>query len=360
MSVQSSLLMTSVLAVAANHLGFQDPRYSAIAFQYKGSTLKSLRRILTADWRTTSESELLGTILMLCFLEISDQCHPNWMAHLDGANAIIGRPSITQDTYSDPILSCFIAPYFAAHNIMAYTAVANPALEPRLLEGGRHWLSKINRPCQEIDCIIGCSKELLSIILETSLQIRRLKKNTSPCKLRQARAWKDTTERKLGNLKQEIPGDWSSEQPPSSFHSVIAAWNTAEAFRHATVLLLQYLDDQDSCHESTIQSCVHTILELVKQCPIHEHGARSSSFWPFFIAACHSTREQDRVYVLNRFRALERPKRFGNIRPARKVIEHVWKQRDLRADDTDQERCGVRCFEWEDAMAQLGSNISLT
>lgn len=99
----------------------------------------------------------------------------------------------------------------------------------------------------------------------------------------------------------------------------------------------------------------------MRQCPIDPGGRRSSSLWPLFIAACHVSTDEDRVYVLERFHGIESRKRFGNIRPVRKVVEHVWKMRDLRADLVGNERDKAdRCFEWEDAMALLGSNLSLT
>ncbi|EXJ89831.1 hypothetical protein A1O3_02898 [Capronia epimyces CBS 606.96] len=351
--------MSSVLAVAANHIGLHNPRYHIIASQYKGSTLKSIRRLLAADWQTTSKSELLSTLLMLCYAEISDQCRPEWLVHMHGANAIARQPPVVQATDSDAILSGFIAPYFAAHNILAYTAVADPALEPRLVDGGRHWLSRIKRSHWEIDSSIGCSAELLSIILDITVRIRHLKRNPDLSTRTQARVWKNKTERLLRNLRQELPGNVICDRPSSSYPDVSTVKIGAEAFRQGAVLFLQYLEE-DSFHEAKIQHCVDTILALMKQCPVKEHGGRSSVFWPFFLAGCHSTKEGDRAYVLDRFRLLERPKRYGNTRPARKVIEHVWKQRDLGADEPCQQKCGSRCFEWEDAMVQLGSTISLT
>lgn len=356
-SVDSPLLMKSVLAVAANHLHFQDPRYRIIALQYKGFTLKMLQRVFKQGPQIMSKSELLGTILMLCFFDISDGCHANWMMHLGGANTVMKIQSTIQDSRSDAAVSSFIGQYFASHNIMAYTALADPALEKTLFEGGLYWLDKINRPFQEIDCITGCSSEVMEIILKTSYRIRAQKKMPTSTDRKSIVPWKKKTERQLGCLLQNVPN--SETAFLSSAASVVTVTKTAEVFRHATVILLQYLDPNATLKASTIQDCVRKILDIVRTCPIHPSGARSSSLWPFFIAACHVTLDEDRIFVLTRFYSLEGRKRFGNIRPVREVVEHVWKQRDLRGN-THGEKWGKRCFEWEETMELLGLNLSLT
>ncbi|KAH8810653.1 fungal-specific transcription factor domain-containing protein [Xylogone sp. PMI_703] len=383
-SMSSSLLLKSVLAVAANHLRFHDPRHRITALQYRGYTLKTLQQLLQGETHKISKIELLSTILMLCFFDISDGCKPGWMEHLDGANKVLTQLSSQNNTRSDEAVLSFLGQYFASHNILAYTALAHPTKEREqsLLQGGMCWLKMIQRPEQEIDCIVGCSTELLTIILELSQRIRSQKDTISPQERHQIFLWKVETERRLTTLVQTplIPPRTSSSSPsPADSQGISTLLNTAESFRKATLILLQYLCPSlslVSTRQSTIKTCVREILDLMSSCPISPVGARSSSLWPYFIAACHVTEDQDRIFVLRRFDEMESRKRFGNIRPVREVVECAWKQSDLRADGingivewSNSQDSGLgrdnnakrqKSFVWEEAMALLGINLSLT
>jgi hypothetical protein len=384
-SVSSPLLLKSVLAVAANHLRFQDPSYRIAALEYRGITLKNLQLSLQCETGTVSQPELLSTILMLCFFDISDGCKSDWMDHLDGASKVLTQLSASsQERRANRAILSFIGEYFASHNIMAYTALAHPTRERErtLLEGGLNWLSLINRPDQEIDCVVGCSKELMSIILEVSQKIRHQHMASTAQERHDIFLWKMRTENRILELNQEIATSSDSVTRPlnNPTQSLSTLRYTAEAFRHATLILLQYLAPTSSSPVATqtaIQTSVRTILDLVSRCPISPIGARSSSLWPNFVAACHVTADEDRVLVLSRFHEMESRKRFGNIRPVREVVECVWKQADLRADGAGtpgvggDETTGLpgelrgneevkRCFVWEEAMALMGINLSLT
>lgn len=383
-SISSPLLLKSVLAVAANHLRFHDPSYRITALQYRGLTLKNLQMLLQCETDSISTSELLSTILMLCFFDISDGCTSDWMEHLDGASKVLTQLSASShERNSNSTILSFIGEYFASHNIMAYTALAHPTREREkaLLEGGLNWLSKINRPDQEIDCIVGCSKELMSIILEVSQQIRSQNNASTAEERHDIFLWKMRAEDRILTLTQEPPitSGSSPSSSPSTTQSLSTVRKTAEAFRQATLILLQYLAPSSSSPTVTqdaIQASVRKILDLLALCPISPIGARSSSLWPYFVASCHVTADEDRVFVLRRFHEMESRKRFGNISPVREVVECVWKQADLRADTAGvagwdkeinssrigkEEEGGVkRCFIWEEAMALLGINLSLT
>lgn len=361
--LNSSLLLKSVLAVAANHLRLQDTRYHITALQYRGTTLRSLQNLISNPG-TASRSELLSTILMLCFFDISDGCQSDWIKHLRGARRIMMQPSSLSDGHFTTEVMTFLAQYFASHNIMAYTALADPRKEKSLKAGSKFWLKRIIRPEQEIDSIVGCSKELMAIILDISCRVREAR---NPTTLTSAEAqslqiaWKQSMQLRLETLEQIIP---------SSSHSTPVAMArlqyTAEAFRDAALVLLQYLDPQPSSSStSKTRQLASKILSLLEEnCPILPSGARNSSLWPLFIAACHVEDDDERLIVLRRFDRMESRRRFGNITPAREIVECVWTRNDLRADDIGQKTRGIgvrnRTFEWEDAMAFLESNLSLT
>lgn len=360
--LNSSLLMRSVLAVSANHLRFQDTRYHVTALQYRGSTLRSLQRLISNPGKT-SKSELLSTILMLCFFDISDGCQSDWTKHLKGARQVMMQPYSSPDAHSATEVITFLAQYFASHSIMAYTALADPRKEKSLKAGGKFWLKQIIRPEQEIDAIVGCSKELMGIILDISSRVRDARNpRISMCSEAQADqiTWKQAMDLRLQTLQQTVPSS-----PHTTSISASRLQYTAEAFRDAALLLLQYLDPQPpSLSASRTRQWVTDILFLLEKCPINPSGSRSSSLWPLFIAACHVENDEERLLLLGRFHNMESRKRFGNIKPVREVVEWVWRRSDLRSNDNGRKDNGngiwKGSFEWEDAMALLGSNLSLT
>lgn len=271
------------------------------------------------------------------------------------------QPENAQDGHASTAVITFLAQYFASHNIMAYTALADPTKEKALKIGGRFWLSQITRPEQEIDSIIGCSTELMTIILDICSRVRKSRSygmSVSEEQKADQSDWKRNMESRLLLLEQHVT--YSS----GTTAATARLQHTATAFRDAAMILLQYLNPEaTSASASNIKTgpLVKSIFSLLEKCPIDPSGSRSSSLWPFFIAACHVDTEEQRLFVLKRFYIMENKKRFGNITPVREVIECVWKRKDLRADEANpRNENGIGCFEWEDAMAFLGSNLSLT
>ena len=56
--------------------------------------------------------------------------------------------------------------------------------------------------------------------------------------------------------------------------------------------------------------------------------------WPLFIVATLGVRpesDEDRKLVLERLDALQQTRQLGNVKKARRIIEDVWKARDLRS-----------------------------
>ncbi|KAF7588350.1 hypothetical protein BBP40_005878 [Aspergillus hancockii] len=97
--------------------------------------------------------------------------------------------------------------------------------------------------------------------------------------------------------------------------------------------------------------------------------------WPLFLAGCCAVTEEDRMTVMVIFEESEQLKRFGNIRPAREVVEMVWRQHDLGVQDDRKRRRAAAVatgrpvekntqserFIWERAMKMLGGwKLSLT
>lgn len=396
----SPLVLRSVLAVAANQLKHYDARFEVTALRYQTATLRSLSRMIActsgtgtaaATTPSLSKTEILSIILMLCFFEFANDnsCRPvatqAWRVHLDGARRILELPASAFGGVGacDTGVVTFLAGFLASRSILAYTTLVEPADEKALFRGGSYWLSKIARPFEEIDNFTSCSNEVLSIILEICYRIRRTKrKGDTDTDWGSIRAWKQETEFRLRNLVQELPASASSS--PSTSSTAITDYppalttmtRTAEAFRHAALILLQHLDPDVAVEESpVVHDSVATILTLMTAgVPLSPPGksGRSVFLWPYFIAACHVRTDEERVVVLRNFDTLERiGASVANDRAVsfiREVVERVWKQRDLRADHThnllgsngipdSNDDNDPACFEWERVMRSLGYTL---
>ncbi|KAI9038305.1 uncharacterized protein KD926_010961 [Aspergillus affinis] len=405
-SLVSPLVLRSVLALAANQLKHYDNKFKVTALHYQSTTLQLLSQTIASASRkdqasqqtalsnlSLSKTEMLAIILMLCHSEFSNDIayRPGftsaWRAHLDGARRILELPTPGPSGEGAGVIT-FLGGFLASHSVLAYTTLVNPHDAEFLFRGGTYWLTKIARPPQEIDNYTNCSTELLSIILETCHRVRHRRNHKSLNQCSSLRAWKRETQARLLHLIQFHV----SIQPLSSPITITAVSNpiteypppiptvnrTAEAFRHAALILLQYLDtDYPFEKNSMVKESVTILLSLMNAgVPIPPPGksGRSVFLWPYFIAACHVQIDEDRAVVLKNLHQLERIAATVDnnaVQYVREVIEGVWKQRDLRGDRTsisfsakggcfcalalggDHTDKDEPCFEWEVVMRSL-------
>lgn len=378
-SMASPPVLISVLAQAANQLKHYDNRYEVTAIRYQNATLQSLSQTIASanssmDERgqfhqtssTSWKTEMLAIVLMLCHSEFSNdiayrpRVAPAWRVHLEGARRILELPSPSRSLELSGVVT-FLAGFLASHSVLAYTTLVNPDDAEVLFRGGKYWLGKIARPAQEIDNYSNCSTELLSIILETCHQIRRRRLHQVPDECERLRVWNQETQTRLFTLSQFHASSFQTSSPISitplsnpitTYPPPIPTVNrTAEAFKHAALILLQYLDPQCAVENSpTVKESVSINLSLMSVgVPIPPPGksGRSVFLWPYFIAACHVQSDEDRAVVLRNLQQLERVAAavFNNaVTFIREVIEGVWKQRDLRGGSGSGVSSKRSCF----------------
>ncbi|MCJ1405850.1 hypothetical protein MMC11_009080, partial [Xylographa trunciseda] len=94
---------------------------------------------------------------------------------------------------------------------------------------------------------------------------------------------------------------------------------------------------------------------------------------------CCAKTETDKIVALNLFETAQQKINLGNIVPAFKVVQGVWQQQELQADEQVCPRTRKRklqqngrqrtaqneeqrfdgCYDWEKVMAAMGYQISL-
>ncbi|KAL2850091.1 fungal-specific transcription factor domain-containing protein [Aspergillus pseudodeflectus] len=367
MAMSSTGLYHATLAIAANTLRLSNPSYRVPALEHHSRSLAHLRFLLSQDeWTERELDEMIGLVLMLCWFEISDNSCPAWITHLNGCQDLLHtrqcRPA--RSAHSEQ-LGNFFNRYFAFHHVLARTAFrldsSSSALQLPLVPAGTENTAADDPDV--IDTYMGLSPSLLVLINQVA-EIAWSDPAHSPTSSEHILL----LERQLENLHQVPPlGDGMIDET-----ECIAI---AEANRLGALLLLHEVDSTVAASGTTKATttsrhegknrCVERILALILEKRANMMRTAVLPLWPLFLAGCCAPSDAERVIVMRLFGELEGIHRFGNIAPAMQVVQMVWRQRDLAAQDDRkrQKNNGTRQarFEWERAMTMLGNwKLSLT
>lgn len=162
LGMKSELLFKTIVAIAANELNIVQYRsfYEDIARNSMSYVLEELPKLIHKGKVTNSNNwdEILPTILMLCFADISTECGRIWILHLNGAKEFI-RYLI--DSQVEGELSKFVVRYFISHEIMGQTAWSD---QPNNLLWDPFFEDLKYDYDTNIDLVLGCSPYLISLI----------------------------------------------------------------------------------------------------------------------------------------------------------------------------------------------------
>ncbi|RAL00322.1 Zn(II)2Cys6 transcription factor [Aspergillus ibericus CBS 121593] len=354
MALNSEGIYHAALAISANTLRLSEARYRVPALEHHHRALLYLRTLLGRDsWTDRELDEILGLVLMMCWFEISDNSRPSWVTHLDGFQLVMSarkkqRPQILS-WHSQELLS-FFDRYFAFHLVLARTAFRWESPQTQACLSPTPFSSSLP---DTIDPYMGFSHSLLLLIN----RIADL-------------AW---TEREVDHqtvygLKEKL--EMIHQTSPDGDGDSQSSMTIAEANRLGAMLLLYEICSSAETN-STFPSfapedkhdCIRQILDLIQEHKTNIMRTAVLPLWPLFLAGCCAPSDDERVVVLQLFNELEGIRRFGNIAPAREVMEMVWRHRDLAQSGLGNGvKMGKRVrFEWEHAMLMLGGwKLALT
>ncbi|KAI9740433.1 MAG: hypothetical protein M1834_005013 [Cirrosporium novae-zelandiae] len=211
----------------------------------------------------------------------------------------------------------------------------------------------------EIDPYMGFSNALLLLINEIADLAQSSSYTSSPRNLIavgeesaiQAKVKRLKTS--LENLKQSPPfygTTKTKEGTPKGYqkHELVLK-ATAEAYRLGALVFLYETCSLLTARAASLtnpeppllgpeekEQYISKILHLIDESNYDDMSIMTTAacpLWALFLAGCCSRKEHNRVVVLSIFEAWEGQKRFGNVTPAREVVEMVWRQRDLAGDD---------------------------
>ncbi|GCB27252.1 uncharacterized transporter C757.13 [Aspergillus awamori] len=306
-------LRNAMVSVAANQLRLLgDARYANEAALYKNRAIQGLQQAVELQ---NIDDGIIGTILMLCFYDISDKCDSSWVKHLEAGLDLLD--CLPCSASSSQGLRRFFQMYFVAHAIMRRTA--SPGM---MYENGRYGWSE-NDNLDEIDTIMGCSRRLMGMINDISdlpSDEHMKTTNAGPADTYISRA--NRLACSLINLAQTLP-------PHLQHREDIA--RIAETKRLAALLYLiervgsttyrrQFIPRTDK------RTLVNKMIDLIQSLP-----DSATLLWPLYVLGQTALDDQDhRRFVMDRLERIERTRNLGSVRRARTAMKDTFRIMDMR------------------------------
>jgi hypothetical protein len=340
----SSPLLHVILSISAAELYHvsKDPAYEHMSVVYKVQALRGLRDdIQNGNEAPAGRDQITGsiaTVLMLCFLEVSDlishvssiltipqitnECSPTWMTHLKAGRDLCAITLSTSARLDDDFRR-FCVMYFVAHEVMSRTAY----IQETIFEPSEWWAGDEDT---EVDTMMGCSRGLmhqLSAISNLILDMRSINDlDFSPRR--------NAIERALFSLRQDPPAHSFSDELVS----------IAEMKRLSALIYLYTCIDHATPSSSTIMCLTAQVMERLRSLP-----AKSTLIFALFVVGTLGVKtEEDRRLVLDVFAELIRIRPLASIVRAQSVVKAVWVDRDLG-----------KCERWEELVEGRGGLLSL-
>ncbi|KAK5679421.1 hypothetical protein LTS10_008238 [Elasticomyces elasticus] len=324
-------VLSSVLAISANQLRILGRKEYDIATWTSYSKALTELRDRVQKYASSGDGgweDILATSILLCFFNISATCSDSWLAHARCARTILSTQSCSSGLPQDLGELCGLAwTYFATHDVLAGTASS--------LRYQRWSLDHASNNVQHINTLSGCSNELLDLISETSEMAESMARlNGSevqfpPASSTQLAQQRDIVERRLHSLKQ-LP---SSQMTLNIRLDEILL--VAETKRLAALIYFYGRVDGVLPHQHPVNNLTSKFCDMLDRISINT----TVLLWPLFIVGTFGIqpeKDEDRKVVLDRLMAMQRTRQLAHVKKARRVIEAVWKARDLRAAHESQ------------------------
>ncbi|KAF2656195.1 hypothetical protein K491DRAFT_715581 [Lophiostoma macrostomum CBS 122681] len=310
----SRSLLQSTLALSSFHLGRPEA-----ALRHKVEAIKAL----SESFSETPHSRLtqIAACMMLTVYSVFDVSDTTWQLHLRGAKTV--TEALTSHERRMPSIG-FILDWFEYHNTFSgYSHSTDPS---QCNHAHNLVLPESNSDSQKIIGLLGCSGELLQLI-----QCINHLRNLQSCTLPRGRQEQDDIlhatqllRNRLTNLRQECHIVQIESAGAIDSQRITL---TAELYRIASLLYLYQVAPLPALPDNAVQSVVMTGFAVLGQLEV------CTSPWPLFMLGVHATSDVDRQITLATIDTAVLKRGVGNYQIIKGLIQSVWKQRDLHADD---------------------------
>ena len=289
---------------------------------------QSIKRLSQEISNMNTEASL-ATSLALAFSEGWDHHTSTGIQHLKGAKFMVKKAVAEQDSVirsgilpspQEQTRLKFLCNTFVYMDVIARLTSLEEAHDLDLGD-----LITIINPITsdpiEVDPLMGCAVELFPLIGRVANLIQRVRK-TATNSLQIVSEANDLKEQ----LQQwQPPATMMFERPEDTSSEVQHSIQTAEAYTYATLLYLhQAVPEIPSESSSVLARCVLMRLASV---PISSR-AIIVQIYPLLAAGCEVTTQEDRHWVLERWRSMINRLRIGNVNRCVDIVQEVWLRRD--------------------------------
>lgn len=314
LSKDSSALHHAICALTAFHCSRGNPHLRVHGMDHMRQSIRTLAMGL----KNMRVDVALATTLTLVFAESWDRHISTGIQHLRGAKTLVSRATALQNQMK--LRQNELARLRFLYNAWVYIDVISRLVS--LDDNGSDDIPPLpftpHLPIHEIDPLMGCATTLFPLISRAANLIQKVRKsrNNSMAIISQAIELKTLIE------QWEAPKYFEPPEDPTS--EVQHSFQTAQAYRWATLLYLhQAVPEIPSEPASDIAKRVLVLLATVppssRTLVVH--------IFPLLVASCEMQTEEDRMWVRERWAAMQSRLMIGSIDRCLEVIKEVWIRR---------------------------------
>ncbi len=340
MAIRHKGLMHSLLCLSGSHLASRGKSSAynerqLYHFQCALSNLRTDKKVTanaTGLSRDPIDDPTVAQTLVLCLRSIcSGETNGEYRPHMDAARHLVVNHSSQNDQFGQ-----FLFEFFMYHDVS--NSLTSLDRRPLLLTENFVLPTFIMQP--EAGALLGVLDGLfgyMSKITQIRDKIRtRRRRRLEPCVDYQT-------------LSDAVAIDdgirvWHPAQKEDSDRFI-----AAQLYRQATWVYL-YRTIQPSVRSDKIVDAVEQGLELVRRLP-SDASAQSILLMPTFLLGCAAFDERQRPDIEKAFDGLQSYSNLGNIKPAREIVEIVWRMMDEGDEDS---------WDWETIIKNNGYDFLVT
>ncbi|KIW26799.1 uncharacterized protein PV07_06604 [Cladophialophora immunda] len=275
----------------------------------------------------------LATSLALAFSEGWDRHVSTGVQHLRGAKVMVNNAVIRhrrdmqmgQMTTQDANRLKFLCNTFVYMDVIARLTSLEEAPDLNFEE----ILATVNSPFGdqvEVDPLMGCATTLFPLMGRVANLIQRVRKTES----NSLTIISTAMELKEQLQQWQVPSVLIFERPEDPNSEVQHSVQTAEAYRYATLLYLHQAVPEIPSDPAA--SLAKKVLVTLASVPLSSRATIVQIF-PLFAASCEVTDPDDRSWVMQRWQAMIRRLKIGNVNSCWRVVQEVWTRRDAYEDE---------------------------
>ncbi|KAE8331791.1 fungal-specific transcription factor domain-containing protein [Aspergillus sergii] len=309
-------LYHAIFSLSAFHCSKKNPSLKVYGMEHMRRSIACM----VQDIQNMRADAALATSLALAFADTWDRDTRSCIQHLRGAKALVSQ--VVGLGLQAGLCAADLDRIRFLYNTWLYMDVI--ARLTSLEESGDQKidLSILQLPkgaVHEIDPLMGCATTLFPLIDRVAQLIQRVRKTNS----NSISLVSEAIELKR-RVEQWEPPDWF-EPPEDPTSEVQHSIQIAHAYRWATILYLHQAVPEMPCEPAS--ELAKRVLLLLATVPPSSRTTIIQMF-PLLAAGCEADQEEDRQWVLGRWRSIQTRLMLGSIDRCIDVVHEVWIRRD--------------------------------